>query len=66
MKTKNFISSTGWNSSSLDTMINEWLEGKNIKIIDIKYGCASLIEKYRHGEQTVVRQTALFIYEDVN
>ena len=66
MKTKNFISKNGWDAESLDTMINEWLEGVNIEIIDVKYGCTSQIEKYRHGEQTVIRQTALFIYKEVN
>lgn len=62
MKSKFFKAIPGWGDSTIDTIINDWLEGKGIKVNELKYGTHEKIQK---DGRTAIVYTAIILYEDI-
>ncbi len=67
MKTKYFKACEGWGTGSLDSVINKWLDDKEIEIIKMEYSSHYEKKKDHYGfEHDAPCQTALLIYRETN
>ena len=66
MKSKFFRATPGWGTGNIDSEINQWLHGKTVKVIDLKY--ATHTEQFTNcygSKKDGTVYTATILYEDV-
>lgn len=67
MKAKFFKAAPGWGTGDIDGEINQWLNGKDIKVIELKYNTHTEKRENVYGqEKDATIYTATLLYEDVS
>jgi hypothetical protein len=65
MKAKFFRATPGWGTLDIDSVINEWLQGKKIKIIELQYSTHT--DEFETHEGLIKKgivYTATLLYEE--